>query len=1033
MATDVLACPKCRSGVFGGDNFCSVCGQALRLQCENCQAPLLVGQHFCRSCGTRVTVPERRDEPDEGPHNVFATLLFLDIKGSSSLIESLEPEAAAELMDAIHAGFARHIHRFGGRVLNFQGDGFFAIFGAPRAREDHAIRALLAAVSIRDEVVRRVDPQTPTVRIGVHSGDVFTRLIKTDFSADFDAMGVTVHVTKRLEEAAVSNGILTSYATYRLARHLFDFESLGVRPLRGLSHELQQFRVLGLRRSPEQPDGNLSAERPLVGRAPEMAILSTALELARGHCGQAIILMGEGGIGKSRLSQELAKIAKDQGCLVVIHEEVTEGLTHSYSAILRLMRQLARIDRGEIEPSAPLLYNRDDILAGDRTAAPSDNDVALRSEFSALLRRVSEERAMIVVVDDAQWSDSESLEILFESIEDISDLSVLFIICTRELKSIARFGDIGNASVVRIGPLREPECQMLFSAMAGDSPPAMVAAGGIASVTGGNPLFIEELAFAATTGSLDDDRVQQIFANPDGEPTGRIRSVVLDRVGRLKADARRLLQCLALLQFDCASGLLADASGLQDASVVDEALRTLQSGGYLRRARVGDETLYGIRHSLLRQIIERSIIRADKQRFHRAIREALGKIDGPNQLFETLAHHATQAGDWVRAEADWREAHARALEASLYKHAALCLENALDATTRAPVMADRSVRQNEIRMQLRLSLAPMGEYRRLYFHLSQITPTDPTMEEPGARLLRLLSLAHVENICGNVRSSRLKAAEALALAQRADLQGARIAATYFLAQGHEFASNHAECVALSSRTLDELLPSARHERFQLTGTASVLFASLLAHSLAYRNRPAEAGRFGALAVQIAEETDRPFDKGVAYFGQGWARMIGDDLTGAMPCFELAAEHVRDQRLGLLESMIDCRLRYLKAVVGGEPLSVARPEEACRNAVEMPHIWCWSRLLCAMAAHHAGFLDQASRIIGEILPMVRANHYRGISAWAYSMLADIAHRSHAPNRIAVARRARRLSHLAGLSWKFDNAEWASEAAATAAEE
>jgi class 3 adenylate cyclase len=1031
MALDVLACPKCSSRVSPADNFCSACGFALSRECEKCKTTLLAGERFCRRCGTNVAAAEVRDETGSAAQNAFATLMFLDIKDSSSLIESLEPEAAAELMDAIHDKFTRHIHRFGGRVLNFQGDGFLAIFGAPEAREDHAIRALLAAVSVRDEVVQHPGPQTPTVRIGVHSGEVFTRLIRTDFAIDFDAMGVTVHVAKRLEEAAAINGILTSDSTYRLTRHLFEFESLGVRALRGMSSKLQAFRVLGLRHSPEEPVDAESAMRPLVGRVSEMATLSTALELALGRCGQAIVLMGEGGIGKSRLSQEMSRTARNQGCIVVVHEEVTEGLAHSYSAILRLMRQLERIDRGEVEPSAPLLYNRDDILADDGPLIQNDGDAVLRSEFLALLQRVSEDRPLVVIVDDAQWTDGESLEILSETIGDIGDLPVLFLICTREFRSVARFGDVGNASFVRIGPLREPECRALFNAMAGAPASGVVPDAGIASVTGGNPLFIEELALATSAPGFDDDRARQIFADREGEPSGRIRSVVLDRVGRLTEDTRWLLQCLALLQFDCASGLLVAASGLRDASIVNEALRVLQSGGYLRRTQVGGEPLYGIRHSLLRQIIERSIIRADKRRLHHGIREALGRVDGLNRLFETLAHHATQAGDWIRAAADWREAGAKALEASLYKHAATCLENALDATSRASDIVDRSKRQDEIRMQLRLCLAPMGEYRRLYFHLGQTAPTDAESEDPAGRLLRLLNLAHVENICGNVRLSRLKAAEALRLAERAGLRGARIAATYFLAQGHEFASNYDECVELSSRTLDELLVADRHERFQLTGTGSVLFASLLAHAQAYRNRAMAAERFGALAVQIANETERPFDRGVAYFGQGWARLIGNDLAGALPCFELAAEHVRDQRLGLLESMIDCRLRYLKVVVGGEPLGTVRPEEACRNAVEMPHIWCWSRLHCAMAASHAGHLDQAALILSEILPTARVNHYRGVSAWAHSLLAENAYRSRAPNRIAVARRALRLADLAGLSWKFAHAEWAVEEGVTAA--
>jgi len=1045
---DRLVCLQCKEDVARDDNFCASCGFALSRQCASCGRTLHIGERFCRGCGARaenaaeVSEGEAREgKAPEGARetaasapeallpaasNAFVTLLFLDIKGSSGLIERLEPEAAADLMDAIHGRLTRHIHRFGGHVVNFQGDGFLAIFGAPEAREDHATRALLAAVSIRDEIMQQSMPEVPTVRIGVHSGDVFTRRIRTDFASDFDAMGVTVHVAKRLEEAAEDNGILTSYATYRLARHQFDFESLGTRTLRGIANALEAFRVRGFRRAPTSPMNGEAGLRLMVDRELERATLSNALGLALRGRGQGMVLVGEGGIGKSRLSQELAEMARGQGSVVLVHEEVTEGLAYSYSAILRLMRQLEWIDRDEGEMSgAPPVYDRSDVVGGGLSSPASDNDAALRAEFAGLLDRVSNRHPLVLIVDDAQWVDAESLAILFDAIAGIGDLRILFLICTRGLRSLPRLDDAANISFMRIGPLDDEACLALFRAIVLEtlSPPSVEA--NVVAVTGGNALFIEELALAASSGSLDEDSTRHALADREIEPIGRIRSIVLDRADRLEPQARQMLQYAALLQFDCSQELLAAVSGIAEPATATGAIRALQAAGYLRRSRAGERVLYGMRHSLLRQIVERSIIRQEKRRLHGRIRDVLGATEGFDQSFEVLAYHATRAEDWGRAATDWRQAGERAVEASLYRHAASCLEQALDATLHQPDDPQRSKRQSEIRMLMRLCLAPVGEYKRLYFHLSQVAPVEPEAEEPGARLARLLSLAHVENICGNVRLSRAKAAEARRFAEAIGQVGARHVATYVLAQGHEFASNYAECIELGTDSLNELLVSGRHERFQLTGTASVLFASLLSHAHAYRHERADAERCGDLAVEIAHETQRPFDLGVAWFGQGWGRLIGNDPAGALPCFERAMEHVRDQRLGLLESMIDCRLRYLRVVVGGETLEAVRPEEACENAVEMPHIWCWSKLHWAMAENHSGRLDRAAQIIGDILPIARSNHYRGVSAWAHAVLAEVAWRSNAParERTAIARRARRLNDMIGLSWKFADADWA----------
>jgi class 3 adenylate cyclase/tetratricopeptide (TPR) repeat protein len=970
--------------------------------------------------------------------NAFASIMFLDIKGSSTMIEALEPEAAAELLDGIHSRFTRYIRRFGGHVVAFQGDGLLAIFGAPETREDHAVRALLAAVAIREEAVRQPAGQPLTVRIGIHSGDVFIRSVRTDFSVDFDAMGLTVHVAKRLEEVAEDNAIHTSHATYRLARHQFDFENLGSVALRGMTHAIQAFRVLGFRRAPEGDARDAAGQRPMVGREFELAALSRTLSLALGGRGQALVLLGEAGIGKSRLAQELAEMATGHGAVAVVHEEVMQGLAHSYSAVRRLLASLDAVAKADMAASSErLFYDRREIVFGTTDSvretdgslpaatkgpavSPTDLDRQLRADLLAGLERTAKRHPLVLIVDDAQWVDPESLEILLQTIALLGDAPVLVLICSRDLSAMPRFADAGNISFLRIEPLaREPSLE-LFRDLARGSLNAATLDAHVGSVTGGNPLFIEELAFAASMGRFSEANASELLADQEIEPGGRIRSIILDRIHHLDADVRLMLQCAALVQFDCGQELLTAVTDLGDASRASTAIETLRAAGYLRRSQVGDQLVFGVRHSLLRQIVERGIVKQQRRRLHRRIREVLGwTLD---QSFEILAHHATSAGDWERATGDWREAGVRALEASLYRHAASCFEHALDAAAHDPDGDRRSRRQNEIRMRLRLCLAPLGDYRRLYFHLNQVSHSEASAEDLEARLQVLVTLSHVENICGNVRLSRAKATEARRLAASMQQRGAYIAATYFLAQALEFGADYAACTDMVSHELTKLLESERHERFQLTGTASVLFASLLSHAYAFQNDAANAERHGQLAVDIAAETQRPFDLGIAHFGLGWGRLVLGRAASAMPCFETAMSHVAERRLRLLESMIDCRLRYLRIVVGGEPLAVVQPEQACQEAADMPHIWCWSNLLWAMAEMHEGRLDRAARIVGDTIPVARANHYRGAFAWAYGVTADIGFRSSAPGQLAVGHRARQIVEKTGLAWKFADAGW-----------
>lgn len=1044
MGTDQLNCPHCQAAVARPDRYCPSCGYALSKRCSNCSETLHFSEQYCKQCGTRAVGSERANgealaavPPSPGhagavhgpAQNAFATILFLDIKGSSSMIEALDPEGAANLLDEIHERFTRYIRRFGGSIVAFQGDGFQAIFGAPEMREDHATRALLAALAIREEVARQPEGQRLTVRIGIHSGDVFTRTVATDFAPKFDAMGLTVHIAKRLEEAAKDNSIHISYVTFNLTRHQFDFESLGTIGLRGLTHKMQTFRVLGFRRTPETVAVGDAQRGSIVGREFELAALSRSLSLALNGRPQISVLLGEAGIGKSRLAVELAEMARAQGATVVIHEEVMQGLARSYASLSRLLRVLEKVAQGDPGQAGDgVSYDRPDLVYSQDPAEPSQptasTDVGeeLRSGLLTTIERLASRRLLVLVIDDAQWMDAESLDIVIQGISQDGDLRLLVLICARGFGLLPKLGDAANVNFIRVGPLGPEECSALFRSLARPAKGTSRLEPTIATLTGGNPLFIEELALAASSGDLARAGASEPNGQGEIDPGGRIKSIVLDRVQQLDGQARLLLQCAALIESDCTQDLLAEVAGLADGTRASAAVNMLLASGFLRRSLAGERTLLGMRHSLLRQIVERSIVRFERRRLHGRIRDVLGGEGKLNVLPEFLAHHATLAEDWARASDDWREAGMRALDASVYGHAASCFERALEATARESDNAQRSERQDAIRMLMRLCLAPMGEYTKLYYHLNQVSHDETLPEDAGSRLALLLSLAHVETICGNVRLSRRKALEARRLAEAAGQRGACIAATYFLAQALEFAADYADCIALASTTLDDLLRSERHERFQLTGTATVLFASLRAHANAFRNNAAAAERDGRLAVEIAEETQRPFDLGVAHFGLGWSRFILGDLARAKPSFELALAHVKDQRLLLLESMIDCRLRYLRIVVGGEAVDAVNPEQACQEASEMPHIWSWSSLLWAMAEVHRGNLDRATRIVSDTIRVARANHYRGVSAWANCVLADIKYRSNAASRHAIGRRARQLAEKTGLAWKFEDAEW-----------
>ena len=357
-----MECPECRSENEAGAKFCNECGTKLEIPCSQCGKINRPGSKFCNECGQNLTTHSesqpktlsfeakidkiQRYLPKGLTEKILShkdkiegerkqvTIMFCDMEGFTSLVEKVAPEEAYAMMDDIYEILIHKVHEYEGTVNEMTGDGVMALFGAPIALEDAPQRAIRSAYAIHREMNRYSEKISQDregipplkMRIGIHTGPVVVGTLGNNLRVEFKAVGDTVNLASRMEDLAEPGATYITEDTFKLTEGLFRFESLGRKKIKGKQESIETYRVIGPRSRRTRFD--VSAERgltPFVGRERELELLLDGFERAKAGRGQAFSIMGEAGVGKSRLLYEFRK--------AIANEDVTfiEGRCLSYS------------------------------------------------------------------------------------------------------------------------------------------------------------------------------------------------------------------------------------------------------------------------------------------------------------------------------------------------------------------------------------------------------------------------------------------------------------------------------------------------------------------------------------------------------------------------------------------------------------------------------------------------------------------------------------------------------------------------------
>jgi class 3 adenylate cyclase/tetratricopeptide (TPR) repeat protein len=715
-----VSCPGCGTQYAVGVKFCAECGRRL-----------VPGAYLAASPAYVQAAAEPKVQIEGFAERRQLSVMFCDLIGSTALASKLDPEDLHKLIGAYQRCVTEVVSRFGGFVARYVGDGALVYFGYPGAQEDDAERAIRAGLQVAEAVSRLtlLNDYRPEVRIGIATGLVVVgSIIGTEPSAAHDVAGETPNLAARLQALAEPNSVVIEANTVRLAGGLFEYLDLGPVQLKGFEKPVRAWRVLRASATKSRFEALHEAEfAPLVGRGEELDLLLQCWQQARTGTGRVVLLTGEPGIGKSRLTAMLRERLVPES-----HSELhLFCLPHQEGSPLHpFIRQLERasdFDRGDTtaERLDKLAHTvgkgrahvEDVALLADLLSLPADERYpAVRASpqkrrkrtLEALLRqleRLPRQRPALLIFEDAHWIDPTSRELLEIAIGRVANLPVLAIITFRADFHFD-WGSHPHVIPLALRQLGRQESAALVASIAGDIvlPPDVI--DDIVLRTDGIPLFLEELTKAVLEEVVLAGTSKDGAAPSEKRPLivpATLRASLLARLDRL-GSAKEIAQIGAAIGREFSYDLLAAVAGRTDAEL-HAALGRLTQSGLAVHGGTANHATYLFKHALVQDAAYDTMLRATRQRLHQNIVEVL-ESTFPEMVEtqpELLAHHAAEAGMLEAAIGYWQKAGLRALVRSTMPEAIVRLRKGLGLVARLSESAWRH--QQELGLQIALGKA----------------------------------------------------------------------------------------------------------------------------------------------------------------------------------------------------------------------------------------------------------------------------------------------------------------------------------------
>jgi class 3 adenylate cyclase/tetratricopeptide (TPR) repeat protein len=966
------------------------------------------------------------------------TVLFADLKGNTELIRDLDPEAGQALLDTALQHMMDAVHRFEGTVNDVAGDGLMAMFGAPIAHEDHALRACYAALAMQAalwryaEDVRRTQGLEVLLRVGLNSGSVLVRTIGNDLYMNYSGVGLTTNLAARMEQLAPPGTIRLTAATLRLVEGLVQVTALGSIPVKGLPEPIEVFELVGaspLRgRFQARVAGGLTR---FVGRGPELAALGQALEQAGAGHGQVVAVIGEAGVGKSRLLYESIHAHHTQSWRVLESAAVSYGTATPYFPVLDLLRRYAHLDEhddfrtirakvtGQVltldealqDAIAPLLALLD-ALPDDHAFLALDPPQRRQRTLTALTRvllRESQVQPVLVVCEDLHWIDTETQALLDSLVEGLPTARVLLLVTYRPEYQHG-WGSKTYYTPLRLDPFPPASAEAFLQALLGDDASLAPLTPHLIARTEGNPFFLEEsVRTLVETGVLRGAPGAYCLATPieSLQVPATVHAVLAARIDRLPPEDKRLLQTAAVIGTEVPLPVLQAIADLP-ADALHRALAHLQAAEFLYETRLFPEHAYTFKHALTHEVAFSSLVRERRRVLHARIVEALEALasDRVAEHVERLAYHALRGEVWDKALAYCRQAGEKAMAQSAHGAAVGYFEQALGALQYLP--EQRPIREQAIDLQLALrsALYPSRDLGRILAVLREAEVLAEALDDPQRLGQVCLFLSRHFSIEGAHDQAIAAAQRALALATASGEVVLHALANNYLGLDYEAQGDYRRAVACLEQAVASFEGARRRERFGQVFLPAVLSRADLALCHAELGTFAEGRAHGEEGLRLAEAVAHSPSLMLAYRGMGALALRQGDLSTALPLLE--------RTMGLWqEADLPGYFPLIAAVLGAAYTLAGRVTDAVRLLMQARgqsmHGAC--RLPLGKAQMLAGRLEEAHALAEQALVLARAHQERGRQAYALHLLGEIAARCTPPDVDQAATHYRQAQTLA----------------------
>jgi class 3 adenylate cyclase/tetratricopeptide (TPR) repeat protein len=1026
-----MKCPKCQFENQEGSKFCNECGNKLEIACPQCGKVNYPGSKFCNECGYDLRKPTPAPPIDyskpksytpkfladkilttrssiEGERKLV-TVLFADVANYTSVSEKLDPEEVHQIMDGCFRTLMDEIHKYEGTINQFTGDGVMALFGAPIAHEDHAQRACYAALSIQKalieygEKVKRKSGIDFKLRLGLNSGPVVVGSIGDDLRMDYTAIGDTTNLASRIETMAKPGNILVSGHTHRLAKDYFKFESMGRVPLKG-KEEVQEAYEL-IRTSEVRTRIEAAAAAGLtkfVGRKREMEALQEALEKVQTGSGQVVGIVGEAGVGKSRIIFEMRKMLPREEYGYLEGRCMHYGGSIAYLPILDILRSYFEIKEGEQEfplkrKTKEKISQLDEKL---ETVLPPiqellslrvDDEVYLKLEpkqkrekiFEAirdLYIRESQKKPLVLVFEDLHWIDKTSEEFLDYFIGWLANTPILLVLLYRP-EYTHRWASKSYYINIRVDQLSLPTSAELVQSILSEGEIASELRELILNKAAGNPLFMEELTHTLLeNGTIQREGNHYLLSRKpsDIQVPDTIQGIIAARMDRLEESLKRIMQVASVIGREFVFRILQAIMEMKEE--LKSHLLNLQNLEFIYEKRLFPELEYIFKHALTQEVAYNSLLLKRRKEIHEKIGGAIEEIysDRLGEFYEMLAYHYTKSDNLEKAYQYLKLSGNKAMRSYSPTEAFRFYRDAINILKQ---MGETDQNKKE---QIEIILSMAGPMRLLAY------PEDSfKFLQEGETLSKDLedkkSLAILYSHVGSFYSTKGEAVlgmkyEEDSFGEAEKLQDSemivRIGAN--LCISYDYAGEYRKIVQIAPRIM--ALLERTSEMFEFLGSPVDLrpgLHGLYGHALGYIGKFAQGEEVCEKALSLAQEGDNLYTMGYVEFFYGCMFVPKGDGENAVKHLQRSVEYF-EKLQAYVVLPVTLSLLGMGYYLRGDPgkaLGLLEKGLKMRNYTEVPGFLSLQHLTLSSAHLGLGNLHEARVHAERALHLGQTNHER----------------------------------------------------------